>query len=294
MRRTSDTSLARYIGWIEGYPRLTREQEQAYWQSWSRHRDEASKDSLVGSNLRYVVAIAMRYRSYAVPMLELIAEGNLGVLHALKLYDPERGFRFVTYASHWIRAFMLNYIIHSWSLVGAGSGALHSRMFFRLRRERARVYGQVGEGESADALLAERVGLSRDRVGEFTHRLSHRDESLDRTVYHDGTTSLVETLVSPNQTQEQAYAERQTTSRASALVRAALDSLDQREKRVIESYWMRDEDERQSLAQIGRELGVSRERARQLEARARRKLRQRILEISEDQQRLADPTSSAA
>lgn len=294
MIRTSNSSLSRYIALVESYAKLTREQELTLWRRWADHRDESARDELVGSNLRYVVAIAMKYRRYSVPVLELIAEGNIGILDALNLYDPEHGTRFATYASHWIRASILNHVIRSWSLVGAGSGALHSRVFFRLRRESARVYGFAGEGELADALLAERVGISRERVGEFKRRLSYRDESLDRKAFHDGDTSLVETLTSPCRTQEQAYLEHQANSRARGLVHAALASLDSREKIVIEAYWMSDDDDRQSLAQIGRHLGVSRERARQLEARARRKLRQRILELAQDERELAQATCTAA
>ena len=131
---------------------------------WSSHQDRAAADRLVRSHLRYVVAIALKYRRYGIPLSELIAEGNFGVVHALKKFEPERGNRFVTYAAYWIRAYILNYIIRSWSLVGVGSGALRSKMFFKLRRERVRITNLVGEGEEADEMLAQRFNMPTAQV----------------------------------------------------------------------------------------------------------------------------------
>lgn len=294
MATTPNSTLSRYISMVNAIPKLTREEETELWRRWQKCGDNRAKDTLVRANLRYVVAIALKYRGHSLSLAELIAEGNFGILHALTKFEPERGNRFVTYAAYWIRAFILNYIIRSWSLVGGGSGPLHSRMFFKLRRERTRVYSLVGEGEQADALLAERVGVSPEQIAEFNQRLSTRDISLDREVFSDGTTSLVETLPSPNRSQEQAYLESQDEFRTNDIVRSALDTLDKREKRVVEAYLMNDAEDKLSLAEIGRSLGVSRERARQLETRAIKKLRQRILEIYESQRLLSGAVGSAA
>lgn len=294
MASTPNSTLSRYINMVNAIPKLTREEESELWRRWQHEGDKCAKDTLIRSNLRYVVAIALKYRGHSLSLSELIAEGNFGILHALSKFEPERGNRFVTYAAYWIRAFILNHIIRSWSLVGGGSGPLHSRMFFKLRRERTRIYGLVGEGEEADTLLAKRVGVSPDQIAEYNQRLSSRDVSLDREVFSDGTTSLVETLASPNSSQEQAYLESQDAFRINEIVRSALESLDRREKHVVEAYLMNDEEDKLSLAEIGRSLGVSRERARQLESRAIKKLRQRILEIYESQRMLNGAVGSAA
>lgn len=294
MASTPNSTLSRYINMVNAIPKLTREEESELWRRWQHEGDKCAKDTLIRSNLRYVVAIALKYRGHSLSLSELIAEGNFGILHALSKFEPERGNRFVTYAAYWIRAFILNHIIRSWSLVGGGSGPLHSRMFFKLRRERTRIYSLVGEGEEADTLLAKRVGVSPDQIAEYNQRLSSRDVSLDREVFSDGTTSLVETLASPNSSQEQAYLESQDAFRINEIVRSALESLDRREKHVVEAYLMNDEEDKLSLAEIGRSLGVSRERARQLESRAIKKLRQRILEIYESQRMLNGAVGSAA
>jgi RNA polymerase sigma-32 factor len=280
MPTTPNPTLSRYIGMVNTFPKLSREEELELWRKWHDDGDARAKDDLIRANLRYVVAIALKYRSYSMPISELIAEGNFGIFHALSKFEPQRGNRFVTYAACWIRAFILNYIIRSWSMVGGGSGPLHSRIFFKLRRERTRIYSLVGDGELADALLAERVGVPPERIQEFNQRLATRDVSLDRQVFSDGGTSLGDMLESPNLTQEQAYLDIQDESRMADIVRTALDTLDKREKLVVQEYLMSDDEDKRSLAEIGRQLGVSRERARQLESRAKKKLRQRILEIS--------------
>src|SRR6185503_16478341 len=144
---------------------------------------------------------ALTYRRYGLALSDLVAEGNFGIVHALRKFDPGRGTRFVTYAAYWIRAYILNFVIRSWSLVGVGSGPLRSKMFFRLRRERARIAGLVGEGEEGDRLLAERFGAPAEKVLEMARRLEARDVSLDTKVFEDGARSLVDTLVADEQDQ---------------------------------------------------------------------------------------------
>lgn len=214
-------------------------------------------------------------------MSELIAEGNFGIVHALRKFEPERGNRFVTYAAYWIRAYILNYIIRSWSLVGVGSGALRSKMFFKLRRERVRVVNQLGEGEEAEKALAERLGLPREQVMAMLRRLEARDVSLDTRVYDDSATTLGDTLVSPDADQETQLASDELGDFAIDAVRAAVGQLDARERFIVEKRLLADASDELSLAEIGRRLGVSRERARQLEARAKRKLKLSITELSD-------------
>jgi RNA polymerase sigma-32 factor len=243
--------------------------------------NEAARDALVRAHLRHVVAIALKYRRYGLPVADLVAEGNFGVVHALSKFEPERGTRFVTYAAYWIRAYILNYIIRSWSLVGVGSGALRSKTFFKLRRERVRITNLVGEGPEADELLAKSMNLPVDKVMAMVRRLESRDQSLDAQVWDDSATTVLDTLVAPGNNQEEQVGEREVSINVQAVVRDSLKHLDKRERYIVEKRLMADREDELSLAEIGRRLGVSRERARQLEARARRKLKGRITQISE-------------
>ncbi|MEO6600468.1 MAG: sigma-70 family RNA polymerase sigma factor, partial [Polyangiaceae bacterium] len=132
MARQTDPSLTHYITAAHTYPELSREQEHALTVRWLTDRNESAREKLVRAHLRYVVSIAFKYHRYGLPLAELVAEGNFGLVHALSKFDTDRGTRFVTYASYWIRAYILNHVIRSWSMVG-GSGALRSKMFFKLR-----------------------------------------------------------------------------------------------------------------------------------------------------------------
>lgn len=256
---------------------LDRETELKLAMAWKEHRDEAAASRLVQAHLRYVVATAVKYRRYGVPLDELIAEGNFGLVHALSKFEPERGFRFVTYAAYWIRAYILNYIIRSWSLVGSGSGVLRSKMFFRLRRERVKLANLIGDRDAAEEALAEKLGTDREKLTRMLRRLEARDVSLDTKVFDDGSATLVDTLESSSQPQDEHVYEAETRDEVRNWVGAALDKLDDRERYIVERRMMADPEEKLSLAEIGRTLGVSRERARQLEARAKTKLKSRLL-----------------
>ena len=280
MSRQIEPELSRYIARIHAYPRLSREEESALVERWSVARDPNARQLLLESHLRYVVAIALRYRRYGVPVSELIAEGNFGVLHALDKFEASRGTRFVTYAAYWIRAYALNHIIRSWSLVGVGSGALRSKMFFKLRRERVRISNLVGEGDHADEMLAERLNLPKAKVTSMVRRLESRDVSLDTRAHADSSVTLLDGLVAGGASQEQLMSDNELDDRMRDVVRVAIDVLDHRERYIVEKRLMADSEDELSLAEIGRQLGVSRERARQLEARAKRKLRSRIAELS--------------
>jgi RNA polymerase sigma-32 factor len=280
MTRQIDPQVTRYITQVHAYPQISRELEGELMRRWGETRDEAARTAIVQSHLRYVVAIALRYRRYGLPISELIAEGNFGIVHALDKFEPARGTRFVTYAAYWIRAYVLNHIIRSWSLVGVGSGALRSKMFFKLRRERVRITNLVGEGDHADELLAETLALPKAKVVSMVRRLESRDVSLDAKVYDDSATTLADTLVSTEVNQEEALGATELGNYLHDAVRDAIEGLDHRERFIVEKRLMADSEEELSLAEIGRRLGVSRERARQLEARAKRKLKSRIAELS--------------
>jgi RNA polymerase sigma-32 factor len=270
------SELARFMNQAQSIARLTREEEHALAVRVRDHGDKVAADKLVRANLRYVIAIALRYRRYGLPVADLISEGNVGLMTALGKFDPDRGTRFVTYAAHWIRALILDHVIRSHSLVGVGSGPLRSKMFFRLRRERARIAGLVGEGEAGDKMLAEKFGAPAEKVVEMARRLEARDVSLDSKVFEDGARSLVDTLPADEQDQEEQFSRAEEGALLRDRLTQAVQNLDPRERYIVETRMMADPEEELSLAEIGRRLGVSRERARQLEARAKKKLRDRL------------------
>lgn len=280
MARQTDPSLTFYITAVHSYPQLSREEELLLTARWLEQKDELAREQLVRAHLRYVVAIALKYRRYGLPLGELVAEGNFGVVHALQKFDSSRGTRFVTYAAYWVRAYILNHIIRSWSLVGVGSGALRSKMFFKLRRERVRITNLVGEGEHADELLANALDVPIAKVTSMVRRLEARDVSLDAKVFEDSSTTLGDTLPTGEVNQEEGLVGSEVGGHVRDAVRTALTALDNRERYIVENRLMADNEDEMSLAEIGRRLGVSRERARQLEARAKRKLRMRITELS--------------
>jgi RNA polymerase sigma-32 factor len=277
----SHSALSRYITLVKEIPELAREEEAELAGKWLRDGDRQAATKLVNANLRYVVAIALTYRRYGLALSDLVAEGNFGIVHALRKFDPSRGTRFVTYAAYWIRAYILNFVIRSWSLVGVGSGPLRSKLFFRLRRERARIASLVGEGDVGTELLAERFGAPAEKVLSMARRLEARDLSLDTKVFDDGQTTLVDTLESTAQSQEERFAASEERIHLKERLRSALDGLDPRERYIVEARMMADEEDELSLAEIGRRLGVSRERARQLESRVKKKLRAQLTAANE-------------
>jgi RNA polymerase sigma-32 factor len=267
--------LTHYLEAVRRAPKLDRDAELALVRRWQQAGDLDARRTLLTANLRAVSAIAFKYRRYGVPLDELVAEGNLALVHALSKFDPARGTRFMTYAAFWVRAHVLNHVIGSFSMVGAGSGVLRTKVFFKLRRERTRILNLVGEGEHADALLAQSLGLAVDTVRSMVNRLESRDVSLDGTPL-DGTLPLVERMKSPEPSHEETLADLECSERLHGTLASALTELDERERFIAEQRLLADAEDQPSLAEIGRTLGVSRERARQLETRAKRKLRPKL------------------
>jgi RNA polymerase sigma-32 factor len=277
MARDGDPNISRFISMVREIPVLSREEEHALALRVRGDNDQRAAESLIRANLRYVVAIAVTFRRYDLRLSDLISEGNVGLVTAVRKFDPDAGTRFVTYAAYWIRAFILNHVIRSWSLVGSGSGALRSKVFFRLRRERAKMGATAEEAEAARAELAVQLGTTPERVAEMMQRLDGRDVSLDADVYGDGKTSGIELLEDDAAPQDERLGAAVRERDLSGRVHHALAALDPRERYIVEERMMADDE--LSLAEIGRRLGVSRERARQLEARAKKKLRKTLAEL---------------
>jgi RNA polymerase sigma-32 factor len=262
----------RYLRTVRGVRPLSREQELALVERWRNHGDLAAQRALLTASLRSVAAIAFKYRRYGVPLDDLIAEGNLALVHALKKFDLRRGTRFMTYASFWVRAYILDHVIGSFSLVSSGSAALRSRHFFKLRRERAKLLGLVGDSEQADALLAKSLDLRVDQVRSMVRRLETRDVSVDADA-DGGVFALVERLSSDEPSHEDRLANLELARQVRSTIERALATLDDRERLIAETRLLADGEDQPSLAEIGKQLGVSRERVRQLEERTKLKLR---------------------
>lgn len=277
MAVVNDPSLNRYIERVRQIRTLSREEEHELALK-AQSGDRRAQDRLVEANLRYVVAVALQYRRYGIRLGDLIAEGNLGLVTAVQKFDPHRGTRFVTYAGYWIRAFILEAVVRSTSLVGGGSGPLRSKLFFRLRRERARVETLTTDPDKRIEMMAERFDTTPAKMEVMLRRIETNDVSLDQPVYDESQTTLVETLESNELPPDEAYERDSTRKKLRERLEEAMNVLDRRERLIVEQRILSDEDI--SLAALGRELGVSRERARQLEARAKAKLRNQLKELA--------------
>ena len=277
--RQTDGALSRYMERVRQIPTLSREDEHDL-AVLVRAGDQDAADRLVEANLRFVVAVALQYRRYAIPLADLLAEGNLGLMMAVRKFDPDRGTRFVTYAGYWIRAFVLDLVVKSTTMVGAGSGPLRSKLFFRLRRERAKVANLTSDPDEALTLMAERFDVTPRKMEGMLRRLDSRDVSLSAPVFDDANSTLQDALPGKDADLETSYVDAERQRLLELHLGEALGGLDTRERYIVEQRYMADESV--SLAELGRELGVSRERARQLEARAKKKLKKRLAHLELD------------
>jgi len=268
-----DTGLRGYIASVERFPTLDRRAELQLARRWRRDGDRKAADRLVEANLRYVVQIASRYRGYGIRLADLVEEGNLGLLEAVRRFEPERKLRFMTYASFWVRAYILAHVLKQWSIVGMGSSPKDSKMFFRLHGARARMVQKLGsESDTVDAELATQFGTSEERIRNMSQRLAGHDTSLDVQAFRDGGQTLLDLLSDERPDQEQHAAAVERDEQVRTKVAAEWDRLDARERLIVEERLMASDDA-VSLADLGRRLGLSRERVRQLEERVKSKLR---------------------
>jgi RNA polymerase sigma-32 factor len=273
----SSASLDRYIQQVRAIPKLSREDEHQLALR-AQEGDQDAADRLVEANLRYVIAIALQYRRYGVKLGDLIAEGSVGLVTAVRKFDPHRGTRFVTYAGYWIRAFVLEAVVRSSTMIGAGSGPFRSKLFFRLRRERARLSNLIADPEELIETLASEFDTTPEKMTELLRRLDQREISLDAPAYHDSDATLVEMLPGAAEPQDLVVGRQRRQSGIQMRLAGALSVLDDRERLIVEKRILSDDSA--SLAALGRELGVSRERARQLEARAKKKLAEELKDLA--------------
>jgi RNA polymerase sigma-32 factor len=265
-------SLSKYLSEISRYPLLSADEEQRLARRYLSQRDLDAGHKLVTSNLRFVVKVAYEYRSYGLKMGDLIQEGNIGLMKAVQKFDPDKQIRLISYGVWWIRAYIQNYILKSWSLVKLGTTQAQRKLFFSLARTR-RELERAGAGGD-EGRIARKLHVKPSEVREMQQRMEGRDLSLDAPMGEDGTSSHIDFLAS----EQVAPDEELGTTQESALVRhrvgTALARLDARERFIIEQRIMSERP--MTLKELGEHFGFSRERARQLEIRAKDKLKEEL------------------
>ena len=284
-------NLSRYLQEIRKFPMLAPDEELALSKAWRDSEDMDAAHKLVTSHLRLVAKIAMGYRGYGLPVGELISEGNVGMMQAVKRFDPDRGFRLATYAMWWIRAAIQEYILHSWSLVKMGTTAAQKKLFFNLRR----LKGQMQAIEDGDlkpehvAKISRVLQVPEQDVVSMNRRLAAPDHSLNAPVRADSEGEWQDWLVDENQSQEAELADREELSGRKALLSNALRTLNERERHILIERRLKDNPT--TLEELSQQYNISRERVRQIEVRAFEKL-QKSMKQQVVEQRLATPLAA--
>ena len=272
----SEGNLSRYLQEIRTFPMLEVDEEYMLAKSWREHEDTEAAHKLVTSHLRLVAKIAMGYRGYGLPLSELISEGNVGMMQAVKRFDPERGFRLATYAMWWIRAAIQEYILHSWSLVKMGTTAAQKKLFFNLRKLKGQMKA-IEEGDLSPeqvAHIAEALNVPEDDVVQMNRRLAAPDHSLNAPLRVDGDGEWQDWLVDETENQETRLADSEELSKRRALLVDAMKALNERERHILQERRLKENPT--TLEELSQEYGISRERVRQIEVRAFEKLQKAI------------------
>ncbi|TNC97164.1 MAG: RNA polymerase sigma-32 factor [Stygiobacter sp.] len=269
-------NLSRYLQEIRKFPMLEPTEEYQLAKRYREHGDIEAADRLITSHLRLVAKIAMGYRGYGLPLGELISEGNVGMMQAVKRFDPDRGFRLATYAMWWIRAAVQEYILHSWSLVKMGTTAAQKKLFFNLRRLKGQMQA-MDEGDLPQETvtsIATKLNVPENDVINMNRRLASPDHSLNAPVRMDGEGEWQDWLVDESDDQETELADRQERGIRSKLLSAALDTLNERERSILTQRRLKEDPA--TLEDLSQQYGISRERVRQIEVRAFEKLQKSI------------------
>jgi RNA polymerase sigma-32 factor len=265
--------LSRYLSEIRKFPMLAKDQEFMLAKAWQQHQDPQAAHQLVTSHLRLVAKIAMGYRGYGLPIGEVISEGNVGLMQAVKKFDPDKGFRLATYAMWWIRASIQEYILRSWSLVKMGTTAAQKKLFFNLRKAKSEI-AALQEGDLRPdqvSQIATKLGVLDEEVVSMNRRLSGGDASLNSPLRSDSESEWQDWLVDDvTPSQESVVADSQEMNLRMSLLEAAMTELSERERHILTERRLKDEPT--TLEELAGEYGVSRERVRQIEVRAFEKL----------------------
>ena len=273
---SSERNLSIYLQEIKKFPILTAEEEYMLAKRYKEHGDTEAAHKLVTSHLRLVAKIAMGYRGYGLPVTDLISEGNVGIMQAVKKFDPERGFRLATYAMWWIRAQIQEYVLHSWSLVKIGTTAAQKKLFFNLKK----LKNQLSSIESGNLSpenareIASRLNVKEAEVLDMDNRLFSGDQSLNVQVGEEGDTEWQDMLVDSNDTQDNILANSNELSFRKKIFQQALEVLNDREKEIITLRKLKDKPVK--LEELSKKFNISRERVRQIEEKAFEKLQKQV------------------
>jgi RNA polymerase sigma-32 factor len=286
-----EAGLQRYLQEIRKFPMLQPDEEYMLAKRWKEHGDKRAAEKLITSHLRLVAKIAMGYRGYGLPIGEVISEGNVGLMQAVKKFEPDKGFRLATYAMWWIKASIQEFVLRSWSLVKMGTTANQKKLFFNLRKVKSQIEA-LEEGDLRPdqvKLIAKKLGVTEEDVVSMNRRLGG-DASLNAHLREDGEGEWQDWLVDESDNQEDMLAQSEEQSMRHGLLVDAMDKLSDRERRVFEARRLQDDP--MTLEDLSQEFGVSRERIRQIEVRAFEKVQKAVKNAS--QRLLAPKTLPAA
>lgn len=280
--------LSRYLTEIRKFPMLPKDEEFMLAKAWKEHGDSEAAHKMVTSHLRLVAKIAMGYRGYGLPIGEVISEGNVGLMQAVKKFEPDKGFRLATYAMWWIRASIQEYILRSWSLVKMGTTAAQKKLFFNLRKTKSSI-SALEEGDLHPEhveTIATKLGVTNADVISMNRRLSGPDSSLNSPLRSDSESEWQDWLVDDKHvSQETVFAENQEHSQRMGLLEEAMHELTDRERHILTQRRLKDNPT--TLEDLAGEYGVSRERVRQIEVRAFEKL-QKAMKLAAEEQNLVN------
>ena len=278
---SSEGNLSIYLQEIKKFPILTAEEEYMLAKRYKEHGDTEAAHKLVTSHLRLVAKIAMGYRGYGLPVTDLISEGNVGIMQAVKKFDPERGFRLATYAMWWIRAQIQEYVLHSWSLVKIGTTAAQKKLFFNLRKLKNQLSSiDTGNLSPENAReIASRLNVKEAEVLDMDNRLFSGDQSLNVQIGEEGDIEWQDMLVDSNDTQDNILANSNELSFRKKIFEQALEVLNDREKEIISLRKLKDKPVK--LEELSKKFNISRERVRQIEEKAFKKLQKQVSVITQ-------------
>ena len=279
-----EQGLSRYMQEIRKFPMLDVDEEYMLAKAWVDHQDTDAAHKLVTSHLRLAAKIAMGYRGYGLPTAEVVSEANVGLMQAVKRFDPEKGFRLATYAMWWIRAAIQEYILRSWSLVKMGTTAAQKKLFFNLRKAKTKI-GALEEGDLRPenvARIASELGVTEDEVISMNRRLSGSDASLNAQIKADGegAAEWQDWLEDEDADQASEYAEKEELESRRALLEQAMEALNERERHILEERRLKDSPT--TLEELSQVYDVSRERIRQIEVRAFEKLQKEMRRLAQE------------
>jgi len=277
---SSEGSLSFYLQEIKRFPILTAEEEYMLAKRYKEHGDAEAAHKLVTSHLRLVAKIAMGYRGYGLPVTDLISEGNVGIMQAVKKFDPEKGFRLATYAMWWIRAQIQEYVLHSWSLVKIGTTAAQKKLFFNLRKLKNQL-GSIDDGSLSPENvreIANRLNVKEAEVKDMEGRLFSGDQSLNVQIGHEANTEWQDMIVDDSEAQDKVFEKKDEYLHRKKLFNEALKILNPREKEIVKLRRLRDKPKK--LEELSQQFNISRERVRQIEEKAIEKLQKEISNIT--------------